>query len=394
MTEEVGGGEDLLRYLKQKKWFFSALSKESFFLYTLELWDREKLMKKENFPDFVETLLVPLKDDYPIRLFNSQQAKKFHKGSLNKLKKNPKIILNYLNKGEQVWKKIFFFTERLNKTIKEDDYKSSLNIFEEIIKLYGEHGNLFFINFSFGRVLFDHQKEFKNDVQIYLKKHDVWRNKFVFNEERLENIFYHFLKYLMKQKKYQSKPSEFFKFLSAKEILNIARENIDETIINKTISQRKKSQFIYVYLNPIKHRTVIDNKKTVDAIQKYFVKQLNKQQNALLIKGQVVYNNKDVIKGTVINIKDKDELEKINKLEMKDKILVTIQATPHFFLYLKDIKAIITDEGGITCHAAIIAREFGKPCIVGTGNATKILKGGDLVEVNFNRGVVKILEQA
>lgn len=394
MTEEVGGGEDLLRYLKQKKWFFSALAKESFFLYTLELWDREKLMKKENFPDFVETLLVPLKDDYPIRLFNSQQAKKFHKGSLNKLKKNPKIILDYLNKGEQVWKKIFFFTERLNKTIKEDDYKSSLNIFEEIIKLYGEHGNLFFINFSFGRVLFDHQKEFKNDVQIYLKEHDAWRNKFVFNEERLEKMFYHFLKYLIKQKKYQSKPSEFFKFLSAKEILNIARENIDETIINKTISQRKKSQFIYVYLNPIKHRTVIDNKKTVDAIQKYFVKQLNNQQNALLIKGQVVYNNKDVIKGTVINIKDKYELEKINKLEMKDKILVTIQATPHFFPYLKDIKAIITDEGGITCHAAIIAREFGKPCIVGTGNATKILKRGDLVEVNFNRGVVKILEQA
>ena len=305
MTEEVGGEEDLLRYIKQKKWFFGARAKESFFFYTLELWDREKLMKKENFPDFVETLLVPLKDDYPIRLFNSQQAKKFHKGSLNKLKKNPKIILNYLNKYEQVWKKIFFFTEKLKKTIKEDDYKSSLNIFEEVIKLYGEHGNLFFIHFSFGRVLFDHQKEFKNDVQIYLKKHDAWRNNFVFNEERLENMLYHFLKYLIKQKKYQSEPSEFFKFLSAKEILNIARENIDETIINKTISQRKKSQFIYVYLNPIKYRTVINNKKTVDAIQKYFLKQLNNQQNALLIKGQVVYNNKDVIKETVINIKDK-----------------------------------------------------------------------------------------
>ena len=79
---------------------------------------------------------------------------------------------------------------------------------------------------------------------------------------------------------------------------------------------------------------------------------------------------------------------------MKDKILVTIQLTPHFFPYLEDIKAIITDEGGITCHAAIIARELGKPCIIGTGNATKILKGEDLVEVNFNRGVVKILEQA
>ena len=53
--------------------------------------------------------------------------------------------------------------------------------------------------------------------------------------------------------------------------------------------------------------------------------------------------------------------------------------------------AIITDEGGLTCHAAIISRELGKPCIVGTKIATKLIKNGDMFEINANHGVVKIL---
>ena len=54
--------------------------------------------------------------------------------------------------------------------------------------------------------------------------------------------------------------------------------------------------------------------------------------------------------------------------------------------------AIITDEGGITAHAAIVARELKKPCIVGTKIATKALKTGDVVEIDANKGVVKILK--
>jgi pyruvate,water dikinase len=50
--------------------------------------------------------------------------------------------------------------------------------------------------------------------------------------------------------------------------------------------------------------------------------------------------------------------------------------------------AIITDEGGMLCHAAIISREFGIPCVVGTHKATKILKDGDMVEVDATKGIV------
>lgn len=80
----------------------------------------------------------------------------------------------------------------------------------------------------------------------------------------------------------------------------------------------------------------------------------------------------------------------IGKVENGD-ILVAAMTTPDFVPAMKRAVAIITDEGGVTSHAAIISRELGKPCIIGTKNATKILKDGDIVEVDANKGIVKII---
>jgi len=66
---------------------------------------------------------------------------------------------------------------------------------------------------------------------------------------------------------------------------------------------------------------------------------------------------------------------------------------PEYAPAMRKAAAIITDEGGLTCHAAIISRELGKPCIVGTKIGTRILKDGAAIEVNANHGIVKILEQ-
>ena len=58
---------------------------------------------------------------------------------------------------------------------------------------------------------------------------------------------------------------------------------------------------------------------------------------------------------------------------------------------IKKAVAIVTDVGGITCHAAIVSREMKKPCVVGTKFATQVLKDGDMVEVDADKGVVRIL---
>lgn len=65
-------------------------------------------------------------------------------------------------------------------------------------------------------------------------------------------------------------------------------------------------------------------------------------------------------------------------------ILVTTMTRPDFVPLIKNAAAIITDEGGITCHAAIVSRELGIPCIIGTKKATKVLKSGDKIEINKN----------
>lgn len=59
---------------------------------------------------------------------------------------------------------------------------------------------------------------------------------------------------------------------------------------------------------------------------------------------------------------------------------------------LKQFAGIVTDQGGMNCHAAIIARECGIPCIAGTGNATKKIQTGDLIEMDPSTGIVTIIE--
>jgi phosphohistidine swiveling domain-containing protein len=69
-------------------------------------------------------------------------------------------------------------------------------------------------------------------------------------------------------------------------------------------------------------------------------------------------------------------------------ILVTGMTRPEFMTYIKKASAIVTDVGGILCHAAITAREFKIPCVVGTVNATKILKDGKSIIIDATKGII------
>ncbi len=62
--------------------------------------------------------------------------------------------------------------------------------------------------------------------------------------------------------------------------------------------------------------------------------------------------------------------------------------SPDWVPLMRRAAAIVTDSGGMTCHAAIVSRELGIPCLVGTGSATEILRDGEIVTVDAGRGVV------
>lgn len=91
--------------------------------------------------------------------------------------------------------------------------------------------------------------------------------------------------------------------------------------------------------------------------------------------------------GTVRIVKSATEIGKVKQGD----ILVAVMTRPDYVPAMKRAAAIVTNEGGITSHAAIVSRELGIPCIIGTKIATEVLKDGDRVEVNANHGVVKKL---
>jgi len=111
-----------------------------------------------------------------------------------------------------------------------------------------------------------------------------------------------------------------------------------------------------------------------------------------LIKGKTASKGRVTGKVKIIPV-DYSDLERINeeiKKMQKGEILVAETTAPELMVAVKKAGAIVTDMGGLMSHAAIVSREFGIPCIVGTVNASKILKDGDLVEVDADKGTIKI----
>jgi pyruvate,water dikinase len=81
-------------------------------------------------------------------------------------------------------------------------------------------------------------------------------------------------------------------------------------------------------------------------------------------------------------------IEEASKIIEKGDILVTIMTNPDWVPYMRLAGAVVTDEGGMTCHAAIVSRELGIPAIVGTGNATKVMRSGEEYTIDATTGVV------
>ncbi len=88
--------------------------------------------------------------------------------------------------------------------------------------------------------------------------------------------------------------------------------------------------------------------------------------------------------GSVKILKSSKEIDKIQKGD----VLVAKMTSPDYVPAMKKAVAIITDEGGMTCHAAIVSRELGIPCMVGTSTATTTLKDGQVVTVDAKRGIL------
>lgn len=127
------------------------------------------------------------------------------------------------------------------------------------------------------------------------------------------------------------------------------------------------------------HFDLISGDSTVDEFEKIILPKTDQVRGSIAYKGKITGKVKIVLHPNTYT----------GVFENGD-ILVTGMTRPEFLPFLEKAAAFVTDSGGALSHASISAREMKKPCIVGTGNGTKIFKDGDIVEVDADNGIVKI----
>jgi phosphohistidine swiveling domain-containing protein len=129
--------------------------------------------------------------------------------------------------------------------------------------------------------------------------------------------------------------------------------------------------------------TILYGQNAKDFSDKLIITEDNKNEQVNELKGMCACVGK--ARGNVKIINHAEEMRKMNYGD----ILVSAATTPAIVTAMKKAAAIITDEGGLTCHAAIVSRELEIPCVVGLKTVTKAFKDGDLVEVDATNGVVR-----
>ncbi len=181
--------------------------------------------------------------------------------------------------------------------------------------------------------------------------------------------------------KYKPEELPYVFFREMEDFINKGRKLPDPKIL------RARKKLFYMRQYPFNQVQLLTGEMAKKEIQRKGLlqkKELDPDIKELL--GQVAHPGK--AKGKVKVIFARKEMVKFKKGD----VLVSPMTEPGYLPIMKKAAAIVTDEGGLLCHASIVARELKKPCIIGTKIATKVLKDGDLVGVDANKGIVRILK--
>lgn len=165
-------------------------------------------------------------------------------------------------------------------------------------------------------------------------------------------------------------------YLTSKELETILFKGVDQKIIQR--ARPRQSGYIYYQIN---------NRWIVETGQNYIKwrDQLLAKPELAQVTGRTAYHVDRIVTGRAKIHLSFTDTRKLSS----DAILVTGMTNPQMVPFITNIRGIITDEGGLMCHAAIISRELKIPCIVGTKEATQVFADGDLVEMDTSAGLAK-----
>ncbi len=280
---------------------------------------------------------------------------------IKKVQEDDKVIDLWINRLKEATNKAnIFFSKKPEEILDHNIFKE----FKEAVFLFSVYK---FINTEIGNHID------KRLLDIYFSKMEEARKyseKFYFNltkscETILEEI-----------KKKTNYPVNLLECLTLKELESYLSGA--SSLPNKEILEKR-----YIYSGILYSPSpILLNEEGTKGILNSMIKDLDYQE----IKGSVGYPGKVI--GVCRLIKDFRNANIGN-----GEILVTGMTDPNYVPLMKKAAAIVTDAGGILCHAAIISRELKKPCIIGTHIATQSLKDGDEVEVDADKGIIRILKR-
>ena len=175
--------------------------------------------------------------------------------------------------------------------------------------------------------------------------------------------------------------------ISDKEVINVAKiaEKLHEHYFfpqDCEFALDKKRKIYFVQTRPVTTLKESQEKQSTESLKEIKKAEDQIEDKIVLLSGSAA--SPGIGWGAVILVKSKNEIGKVKQGD----ILVTSMTTPDFVPAMKKVSGIVTDKGGLTSHAAIVSRELGVPCIVGTETATKVLKNGEVVTVDGAKGKV------
>ena len=180
--------------------------------------------------------------------------------------------------------------------------------------------------------------------------------------------------------------SDISKYYLIKEVENLLNGNP----LSLREKQQRKKCFVVLWKN--KKALYASGEKAEKLAQKE-LKQLYSIKKANQVRGVIANPGKAQGIARILPANNVEKTRELRNNFEKGQILFTGMTQPNVMDIASKSGAIVTDEGGMLSHAAVISREFKIPCIVGTHFGTEIFKDGDLVEVDANKGIVKIIKK-
>ncbi len=317
--------------------------------------------------DFVKTFGTKHPDFLTIRkgmsythYFNKGSSTKLAEFVIKQLKENPGFMKQQFIESKKHFKNMFDFCNNIDDPINKDD-KEILGLIKNYFRLYKKCYPSFLISIEAGP-LEKESNEIRKAINTMAKIRLFARSSFN-KTHKLSSILFDEIADRFDMSVYR------LKFLTPPEIISLLKGKKFD--IKQKIKDRQRCFFIH---HDGTFRLAEDSTLKIHNGQGFDVKQL---------KGRGTFPAK--YKGKVKLIKTKKDIQDLKGGEI---IVLQMTTTDLITDSIKKAGAIITDEGGITCHAAILSREFRIPAVIGTKYATKILKNNQSVELDAEKGII------